>query len=141
MGIFWGQCCGIKLSSSMITASRRCQEFWLPTPQQGVQYTQPTGLWNIENKIKKIRKYSITQGSICNLCFPHICAHLWQSSRNAKKLRIDRGRQIVIEAPQLTYFHGFWQRGPCKARRCVCGLTSTYIFGFHQATNLFYCQK
>ena len=30
-----------------------------------------------------------------------------------KKLRVDRGRQIVIEAPQLTYFLGFWQRGPC----------------------------
>ena len=29
------------------------------------------------------------------------------------KLRIYRGRQIVIEAPHLTYFHGFWQRGPC----------------------------
>ena len=46
-----------------------------------VQYTQPAGLWSIENKITKIRKHSITQGSRCNLCFHQICAHLWMSSR------------------------------------------------------------
>ena len=51
-----------------------------------VQYTQPAGLWSIENKIMKIIKYSITHYSRCNLCFHQICAHLWMSSRNAKVL-------------------------------------------------------
>ena len=129
MGKFWRQCCGIKLSSSMITASRRCLEFWLPIRLYSTHNQQVYGRLKIKSgKFENIPLHKVPDV----ICVFTKFVHIYGCPREMpKKLRIDRGRQIVIEAPQLTYFHGFWQRGPCKARRCVCGLTSTYIFGFH----------